>query len=151
MLQNYDICMAFSSNKCNKLTVKKRKIIQSEPITMADDQQIKSLEVDQHYCYLGKRLKTCSQMKSILIKEYFSCIKMILKSELSSKNTIDVINSYAVPALSYGFSVLHWNITEIEKVDREKRKVIQSHCLMHQQSDITLLYTQHHQQIQLNC
>lgn len=137
-----DIRMAFGFDKCNKLTVKRGKIIQSEPITMEDDQQIKSLAFDQHYRYLGfsERLKTDSQTKSALTKEYFSRIKMILKSELSSKNTIDAINSYAVPVLSYGFSVLDWNITELEKIDRETRKVIQSHCLMHRQSDITRLY-----------
>ena len=96
---------------------------------MEGDQQIKSLAIDQHYRYLGfsERLKTDSQTKSALTKEYFSCIKMILKNELSSLNTIDAINSYAVLALLYGFSVLDWNITELEKVD----------CKI---SDITHLY-----------
>ena len=35
-----DIRMAFGFDKCNKLTVKKGKIIQSELITMEDDQQL---------------------------------------------------------------------------------------------------------------
>ena len=32
------------------------------------------------------------------------------------------------------------NISGLEKTDRETQKVIQSHCLMHRQSDITRLY-----------
>ena len=89
-----DISMAFGFDKCNKLTVKRGKTIQSKPITMEDDKRIKSLAFDQHYRYLGfsERLKTDSPTKS-LKREYFSHIKMILKSELSSKNTIDAITS----------------------------------------------------------
>ena len=65
---------------------------------------------------------------------------MILKSELNSLNIISAVNSYAVPALSYGFPVLDWTITELETVDRETRKVLQSHHALHIQSDITRLY-----------
>ena len=63
---------------------------------------------------------------------------MILKSELSSK--FDAINSYVVPALPYGFPILDWTITELETVDRETRKVLQTYHAMHRQSDVTRLY-----------
>ena len=65
---------------------------------------------------------------------------MILKSELSSKHTFEAINSYAIPALSYGFPVLDWTITELIKIDREIRKMLQQYHAMHSQSDVTRLY-----------
>ena len=137
-----DIKMDFGIDKCNKLTIKRGKVVPSENIDLDNGEQLKSLETNQNYRYLGfnERHTTDKNTKTTIQQEYFSRIKMILKSELSSKNTVDAINSYAVPALSYGFPVLDWNITELEKVDRETRKVIQNHHLMHRQSDITRLY-----------
>ena len=55
---------------------------------------------------------------------------MILKSR----------NSYAIPALSYGFPVLDWTITELKIIDRETRKMLQQYHAMHSQSDVTRLY-----------
>jgi len=80
------------------------------------------------------------EAKCSMKHEYFSRIKMILKSELKSKHTINAINMYAVPALSYGFLVLDWTITELETVDRETRKVLQTYHAMHHQSDVARLY-----------
>ena len=65
---------------------------------------------------------------------------MILKSELSSKHTFEAINSYAIPALSYGFPVLDWTITELEIIERKIRKMLQQYNAMHSQSDVTRLY-----------
>ena len=65
---------------------------------------------------------------------------MILKSELSSKYTFEEINSYAIPALLYGFPVLDWTITELEIIDRETRKMLQQYHAMHSQSGVTRLY-----------
>ena len=50
---------------------------------------------------------------------------MILKSELSSKLTFKSINSYPIHALSYGFPVLDWTITELEIIHREAQKMLQ--------------------------
>ena len=118
------------------------KIKPSENIILNTGEQLKSLEPNQQYRYLGfnEQQITDKEAKSSLKKEYFSRLKMILKSELSSKFTIDAINSYAIPALSYGFPVLDWTITELESIDRETRKVLQTYHAMHKQSDITRLY-----------
>ena len=65
---------------------------------------------------------------------------MFFKSQLNNLNTISAINSYAVPALSYGFPVLDWTITDLEIIHRETRKVLQLFHMMHNQSDVTRLY-----------
>ena len=103
---------------------------------------MKTLDQNKQYRYLGfnEHHVTDKTSKAALKKEYFKRLKMILKSELNSLNIISAVNSYAVPALSYGFPVLDWTITELETVDRETRKVLQSHHALHIQSDITRLY-----------
>ena len=137
-----DICMNFGIEKCKKLTIKRGKVVQSQPIQLPSGEELTSLDQNQQYKYLGfgENLTIDKSTKSSLKNEYFKRLKMILKSELSSKFTIDAINSYAIPALSYGFPILDWTITELEIIDRETRKVLQTHHTMHTQSDITRLY-----------
>ena len=65
---------------------------------------------------------------------------MILKSGLSSKHTFEAINSYAIPALSYGLPVLDWTITELDIIDRETRKMLQQYHAIHSQNDVTLFH-----------
>ena len=65
---------------------------------------------------------------------------MIVKSELSSKDTFEAINLYAILALSYGFPVLDWAITESEIIHREMGKMLQQYYVMHSQSCLTQLY-----------
>ena len=63
-----------------------------------------------------------------------------MKTRLNAKNTIDAINTFAIPALSYGYVVLDWSITELETIDRETRKLLKKYHLLHENSDITRLY-----------
>ena len=65
---------------------------------------------------------------------------MILKSELNSQNSINAINMYAVPTMTYSIPILNWTKTELEVVDRENRKLLQQYHFMHIQSDVTRLY-----------
>ena len=67
-------------------------------------------------------------------------LKMILKIQLSSKHTFEAINSYSIPARSYGFPVLDWTITQLEITDRKTGKMMQQYHVMHSQSDLTPLY-----------
>ena len=65
---------------------------------------------------------------------------MILKSELSSKHIFEAINSYSIPALTYGFPVLDWTNTELETIDREMRRMLKQYHAMHSQSDVPQLH-----------
>jgi len=137
-----DIKMTFGFDKCYKLTIIRGKIIGPQNIILNTGEELKSLEHDQQYRYLGvnERQTTDKTMKTSLKKEYFARVKMILKSELNSKNAISAINSFAVPSLAYGFPVLDWTISDLEIIDRETRKMLQTYHLMHSQSDVTRIY-----------
>ena len=103
---------------------------------------MESFDINQQYKYLGFResLGTDKTTKTTLKTEYFKRLKMIIKSELSSKNMFEAINSYAIPVISYAFPVLDWTVTELETIDRETRKMLQQYHAMHIQSDTTRLY-----------
>ena len=100
------------------------------------------MENGQQYRYLGfnERETTDKTTKNAIKTEYFKCVKMILKSKLNSQNSINAINMYTVPSITYGIPILDWNITELEMVDRETRKPLQQYHFMHIQSDVTCLY-----------
>ena len=97
---------------------------------------------NQQYKYLGfgESLTTDKTTKLSLKNEYFKRLKMILKSELSSKHIFEAINSYAILALLYGFPVLNRTITKLEIINRETRKMLQKYHVMHSQSDVIWLY-----------
>ena len=113
-----------------------------ENIQLDNGEELKSLELNQQYKYLGfgENLTIDKTTKSALKNEYFKRLKMIPKSELSSKHTFEAINLYAIPALLYGFPVLDWTITELKIIDRETRKMLLQYHAMHNQSDVTQLY-----------
>ena len=137
-----DIGMSFGIDKWKKLTIQGGKIVHMENIQLDNGEELKSLKLNQQYKYLGfgETLTIDKTTKSALKNEYFKRLKMILKIELSSKHTFEGINLYAIPALSYGFPVLDWTITELIKIDREIPKMLQQYHAMYSQSDVTRLY-----------
>ena len=137
-----DIGMNFGIGKCNKMTILKGNVKPSKNIKLENGEEIKSLDNQQYYKYLGFNENKAIERttKNMLQQEYFTRIKKIMKSELNSKNTINAINAYAVPSLSYGFQIIDWSITELESIDTSTRVMLQKHHMQHKQGDVTRLY-----------
>ena len=72
-----DIGMTFGIDKCKKLTNQRRKIVQMENIQLDKGEELKSLELNQEYKYLGfgESLTTDKTTKSALKNEYFNNLK----------------------------------------------------------------------------
>ena len=87
--------MSFGVDKCKKLTIQRGKIVQIENIQLDNREELKSMELNQQHKYLGfgESLTTHKTTKSALRNEYSKRLKVILKSELSSKHTFETINS----------------------------------------------------------
>ena len=138
-----DICMKFGLDKCNVLNIRKGKLTQMNDITLLSGETIKALDLRDQYKYLGMLQSNEIDKKNIKDKfrtEYFERVKKILKSSLNSKNTIQAINTYAVPSLSYGFVVLDWSITELECIDRQTRNILRQYHMLHLNSDVERVY-----------
>ena len=105
---NY-IRMNFGLDKCNILDILKRKSTPSEDITFSIEETIKALDIRDQWKCLGMLQSSEVNRKEMCKKyrdEYFNCVIKILKTSLNSKNTIQAINTFAVPSVSYGFQVL---------------------------------------------
>ena len=138
-----DICMSFGLDKCNTMTIKRGKLVKGHDITLLTAETIKALDLRDQYKYLGMLQSNEIDKKGMRSKfrtEYFERVKKILKSALNSKNTIQALNTYAVPSLSYGFAVLDWSITELQEIDRQTRNVLRQHHMLHLNSDVDRIY-----------
>ena len=62
-------------------------------------------------------------MKEKIRKQCYRRVRTVLQSELNAKNTLEAINTLAVPVVSYSFNVVNWNLEEIKRIDRKNSKI----------------------------
>ena len=79
-------------------------------------------------------------MKQKLKKKLVRRTRLILKSELNSKNRITAINILAIPVITYSFNIIDWNLSEVKRLDIKIRKMITTHIMHHPKADIHRLY-----------
>ena len=83
--------------------------VSAEGILLNDNQVIQDLDQAETYQYLGMEDGEGVQhhkMKVNIRKEYRRRIKLVLKSELNSRNKIAAINTLAVPVICYSYGVI---------------------------------------------
>eukprot|EP00794_Sanderia_malayensis_P000862 gene862-154_t len=73
-------------------------------------------------------------------KEYYRRIRLVLKTELNSKNRIEALNTLAVPVVQYSFNILNWKMDEIRQMDTKARKLLTSNRMHHPKADVDCLY-----------
>ena len=66
----------------------------------------------------------------------------ILITHFNTKNKIKSINSLSIPVLTYGFGIIQWLKSEIEKIDRKTRKILTINGMHHPCADAQRLYVQ---------
>ena len=74
------------------------------------------------------------------IEEYYTRVRMILKSKLNGPNTITAINSKAVPIVRNSAGMIKWTKEELGKMDRKTRKLVTVYRTLHPQADVDRLY-----------
>ena len=139
-----DIKMDFGLEKCATLTIKKGKRTDSESLIIGD-LEIKEIEQESVYKYLGiEETETIEhkKMKEKITTEYIRRVKMILKSQLNSKNKIQAINSLAIPTISYSFGIIDWAQHEINKIDTKTRKMLHAHKVIYKNQCTPRIYIQ---------
>jgi hypothetical protein len=110
--------MDFGFDKCAKITFKRGKITYSQNLVIDINRAIQELEQGKTYKYLGieegEEIQY-QQMKERLKQEYNRRLRMILKSELNTRNKITAIGALAVPVLRYSLCIINWRIEDIKK------------------------------------
>ena len=110
--------MEFGPEKCAKIAFKRGKLVHSQNLVIDINKEIQELEQGKMYKYLGIEESEGihhQQMKERLKQEYSRRLRMILKSELNSRNKITAIGAIAVPVLGYRFGIINWRTEEMKK------------------------------------
>jgi hypothetical protein len=81
-------------------------------------------------------LKSSGKLKN----KCFRGLRLVLGTELSAKNKIQTIGSWAVPVLGYTFGIINWLQEELEGIDRKTRKMLYFHGQHHTKVDIDRLH-----------
>ena len=138
-----DIEMEFGLDKCSKVTIKRGKLVSGSNSKLNNDTEIRNLDQDEVYKYLGVDQSDGIQhniMKDKIRKEYYRRIRLILGTQLNSKNKMQAINSLAVPVPQYSFGIIDWMESEIQEMDRKTRKLLTKYGLLHPKADVERIY-----------
>jgi hypothetical protein len=103
-----------------------------------NNRKIQELQQGKTCRYLG--IEECEgiqhqQMKERLKQEYNRRVRMVLKSELNTRNKITAIGALAVPILRYSFGIINWRLEEIKQIDRKTRKMLTMYKMHHSKAD----------------
>ena len=119
------------------------KLEKSDHVRLDEEIMIKDLEQEKVYKYLNADESSGIQhatMKRKLKKELKRRTRLILKTELNSKNRITAINTLGIPVITYRFSIVDWNLSKVKSLDIKIRKMMTTHIMHHPKADIYHLY-----------
>ncbi|KAL1448319.1 hypothetical protein WDU94_012418 [Cyamophila willieti] len=142
-----DIGMTFGLEKCNVLNIKRGKVTHTNNIKLSDSTELQSLENDQTYKYLGMQQNLNineTESKEQFIEKFTKRVKIIMNTELYSRNKIQAINAWAVPTITYTFGIINWTKTDLQKVNRKVRTIMTQYRSHHPQSAVERLYLPRH-------
>ena len=100
-----DIGMEFGLSTCAKATFKRGKLEKSDHVRLDEETMIKDPEQEK---YLGTDESSGIQhatVKQKLKKELVRRTRLLLKTDLNSKNKITAINILAIPVITYNFNI----------------------------------------------
>ena len=109
--------MTFGEDKCAYQQIEKGRLINNTKELQINNLKIKSipegdsckyLGIDESISYVGLVNKTR------VTKEYYTRVKRIWNSKLSSVNKVIAQNSFAVPVLTTTIGILNWTIDKIK-------------------------------------
>ncbi|KAL1447680.1 hypothetical protein WDU94_000543, partial [Cyamophila willieti] len=134
-----DIKMEFGIDKCKLQNLARGKVKEITPYQTATEQDIKQLEPNEIYKYLGmiqtKRIEQ-NRVKEQITKEYNRRLSMIAKTHLNSRNLSKAINTFAIPILTYSFGIVNWSETDLESLERKIRTTLTKNSKHHPRSAI---------------
>ena len=138
-----DIGMEFGLDKCAKASFVRGKLQKTLSINLDIDTAIRDLDPEETCKYLGVNEGdgiNHASMKEKIRKEYYRRIRLVLKTELNSKNCIETINTLAAPVVQYSFNIINWHLADFNQLDTKTHKLLTSNKIHHPKADIDRLY-----------
>ena len=125
--------------------LKRGKLEKSDHVQLDEETMIKDLEQEKVYKYLGVDKSSGIQhatMKQKLKKELLRRTRLILKTDLNSKNRITAINTLAILVITYSFNIIDWNLSELKRLDVKIRKMMTNKECITQRQIFTVFTSQ---------
>ena len=72
--------------------------------------------------------------------EYIRRVRKVLKSKLSAGNTVQAMNTWAIPVVRYTAGIIDWTKAQLQDIDQKTRKLMTAFHALHLQSDVDRLY-----------
>ncbi|XP_050549514.1 uncharacterized protein LOC126910674 [Spodoptera frugiperda] len=116
-----DICMTFGIDKCKTFSLRKGQLIEPNPYILDSGMTIEPMTQDCTYKYLGfEQTYQIDQKhtKNKLTAKYKHRLNMLIRSQLTSRNLIKSINTFAIPVLTYSFGIINWSKADLTKLQR---------------------------------
>ncbi|XP_041985521.1 uncharacterized protein LOC121737855 [Aricia agestis] len=130
-----DIYMTFGTDKCKINCILKGKHTHTEPLNLElQEGTIDSMQAKDTYKYLGYIQNTAidhKEIKNTLKIKYKQRLNKILKTQLSGRNKIKAVNTYAIPILTYSFGIIRWSDTDLEALNTATRTACYKHNIHH--------------------
>ena len=126
------------------LILKRGRQIKSDGVKIPGNNNIKSLQENNGYKYLGVLQNDEvmeKEMKEVITKEYKRRVRKELETKLNRGNIIKAINTWAIPVLKYSAPFLVWRKTELQELDRRTRKLLTMHNARHPKSNVDRIYS----------
>ena len=139
-----DIGLNWNSKKCSVMHIKRG--VQSEDVDsvkLDESFVVKCLKEQNHYKFLGVLENVKQEDKLVLecaSKEFLERLSVIWSSPLSDVHRVVASNQYALPVLSYMMWTQRWPISELQRIDREARKIMVENGGKHPAGSSALLY-----------
>ncbi|PFX15535.1 D-inositol 3-phosphate glycosyltransferase, partial [Stylophora pistillata] len=118
---------AFNKKKCAVAHVKRGVLQESTGMLVGEHGLVKSLEKDSQYKFLGV-LENTKQEDTLVLQNaartYLRRLSVIWSSPLSDHFKVVATNQLALPVLTYFMWTQVWPIAELQRIDRDTRKVI---------------------------
>ena len=123
-----DIGLLWNERKCTVVNAKRGCLQDLAPgLKIGKQQLIKSLTEDSQYKFLGV-LESIKQEDSLVLESvarvYLQTLSVIWSSPLSDHYKVVATNQFALPVLAHFMWTQVWPITELQRLNRESRKIM---------------------------
>ena len=140
---SHDIGMSFGLGKCKVVNLKAGKYASLGGVELASGEVVEELKADEVYKFLGVEELDGIRHDAVKAKAWASAktkLRVLLESQLNSRNLFQAINECVTPILSYSFGVVHWLESDIKEIDVKVRKMLHMYRAFEIKSDIDRLY-----------
>ena len=138
-----DVGLQWNERKCAVVHVKRGCLQESSDMRCGEQELVKCLKEDPQYKFLGV-LENIRQEDNLTLdnaaRVYLQRMSVIWSSPLSAYYKVVASNQFALPVLAYFMWTQVWPIAELQRLDRESRKIIVENGGKHPSASSDLLY-----------